>query len=45
MGKGDRKTTKGKIWRSSYGNTRRHKAAGGKAPAKTVGIPARKKKK
>ncbi|MCB0588914.1 MAG: 30S ribosomal protein THX [Phaeodactylibacter sp.] len=22
MGKGDRKTTRGKIWRNSYGNTR-----------------------
>lgn len=45
MGKGDRKTTKGKIWRGSYGNTRRHKAAGGKTPAKTAGLSARKKKK
>lgn len=24
MGKGDRKTTRGKIWRGSYGNTRPH---------------------
>jgi 30S ribosomal protein S31 len=25
MGKGDRKTRKGKIWRNSYGKTRPHK--------------------
>ena len=26
MGKGDRKSKKGKIWRDSYGNSRRKKA-------------------
>jgi 30S ribosomal protein S31 len=26
MGKGDKKTKKGKIWRDSYGNSRRKKA-------------------
>jgi ribosomal small subunit protein bTHX len=25
MGQGDKKTRKGKIWRGSYGNTRKHK--------------------
>lgn len=24
MGQGDKKTRKGKIWRGSYGNTRKH---------------------
>jgi 30S ribosomal protein S31 len=27
MGQGDKKTRKGKIWRGSYGNTRKHKVA------------------
>jgi 30S ribosomal protein S31 len=45
MGKGDRKSTKGKIWRGSYGNTRPHRAAQKKVAAKSAGIPARKKKK
>jgi 30S ribosomal protein S31 len=45
MGKGDRKSTKGKIWRGSYGNTRPHRTAQKKVAAKTAGIPARKKKK
>jgi len=30
MGQGDRKTRKGKIWRGSYGNTRKHKPAAAK---------------
>jgi len=40
MGQGDKKTRKGKIWRGSYGNTRKHKARvkasspAGKAAAK-----------
>ncbi len=45
MGKGDRKTRRGKINRSSYGNARAHAAApavaGGKA---TVTKPAATKK-
>ncbi len=49
MGKGDRKTAKGKRYNSSYGNARRHAgtraAAGADAPAarKTVAKPAAKK--
>jgi 30S ribosomal protein S31 len=31
MGKGDKKTTRGKIWRSSYGNTRPHRAGQAKS--------------
>lgn len=31
MGKGDKKSRKGKIWRKSYGNTRPRKAAVKKA--------------
>lgn len=27
MGKGDKKTARGKIWRGSYGNSRPHSAA------------------
>jgi len=34
MGQGDRKTRKGKIWRGSYGNTRKHKPAAAKGSAK-----------
>ena len=45
MGKGDRKSTKGKIWRGSYGNTRPHRVAGKKTAAKTSALPVRKKKK
>ncbi len=54
MGKGDRKTRKGKIYRGSYGNVRPHspkskaavKAAGAPksaAPAKPAARPAAKK--
>jgi len=43
MGQGDRKTRKGKIWRGSYGNTRKHKA---RIKASAVGAkPVAKKKK
>ncbi|MGE5624173.1 MAG: 30S ribosomal protein THX [Bacillota bacterium] len=41
MGQGDRKTRKGKIWRGSYGNTRKHKPKKKSAP----GLGAKKKKK
>lgn len=44
MGKGDKKTRRGKIYRSSYGNVRSHtskSAAQGKAVSKK-GTPARK---
>lgn len=41
MGKGDRKSTKGKIWRKSYGNTRPRKAT---KPAATSAAAAPKKK-
>lgn len=27
MGKGDKKSTRGKIWRGSYGNSRPHRVA------------------
>lgn len=38
MGQGDKKTRKGKIWRGSYGNTRKHKPAAKKAaPAAKAG--------
>ncbi|MDE2070390.1 MAG: 30S ribosomal protein THX [Gammaproteobacteria bacterium] len=33
MGKGDKKSARGKIWRSSYGNTRPHRAAHAKSAA------------
>jgi 30S ribosomal protein S31 len=33
MGKGDRKSRKGKIWRKSHGNTRPRKASKGAAAA------------
>ncbi|HUH30052.1 MAG TPA: 30S ribosomal protein THX [Rhodanobacter sp.] len=41
MGKGDRKTTRGKTYRGSYGNTRAHAAAPAVAGGKpTVTKPA-----
>jgi len=40
MGQGDRKTRKGKIWRGSYGNTRKHKPKKKSAP----GLVKKKKK-
>lgn len=40
MGKGDRKSTKGKIWRKSYGNTRPRKAT---KPAATAAAAPKKK--
>jgi len=44
MGKGDRKTRRGKIYRSSYGNSRAHVAAPAVVGAKpTVTKPAAKK--
>lgn len=36
MGKGDRKTRRGKIYRSSYGNTRVHTAAPAVVGSKAV---------
>lgn len=44
MGKGDRKTTKGKIFVKSYGNVRPHSAAAKKAaaPAAKKAAPAAK---
>jgi len=42
MGQGDRKTRKGKIWRGSYGNTRKHQA---RVKASAVGAKAAAKKK
>ncbi|HKS93994.1 MAG TPA: 30S ribosomal protein THX [Gammaproteobacteria bacterium] len=33
MGKGDKKSARGKIWRGSYGNTRPHRVAHAKSPA------------
>lgn len=43
MGKGDRKTRKGKIWRGSYGKTRTHTSRKTTASTKTTS-PARKKR-
>jgi 30S ribosomal protein S31 len=40
MGRGDKRTRKGKIFRQSYGKSRPHKAGAAKsakAPAKTAG--------
>lgn len=45
MGKGDRKTRRGKIYRSSYGNTRAHAlvpAVAGAKPTVTKAPAARK---
>lgn len=42
MGKGDKKTTKGKIWRGSYGNTRSH---GGAKKKPQPSAPVTRKKK
>jgi ribosomal small subunit protein bTHX len=39
MGKGDKRTRKGKIYRGSHGNTRLRK---GKSPASAPAAPARK---
>ena len=43
MGQGDRKTRKGKIWRGSYGNTRKHKAVAAKKAAPAAKTGAKKK--
>jgi 30S ribosomal protein S31 len=44
MGKGDRKSRKGKIWRKSYGNTRPRKEANTfDAAAAATSIPKEKK--
>jgi len=52
MGKGDKKSKKGKIWRDSYGNSRRKKAIKAKikrtaskkvAPAATAAAPKPKR--
>jgi ribosomal small subunit protein bTHX len=54
MGKGDKKTKKGKIWRDSYGNSRRKKVIKAKlkrtaskkaAPAATASEAASKPKR
>jgi len=48
MGKGDKKTRPGKIWRGSYGNVRPHHPAKkntGAAPKTAAGVLAKKKKK
>ncbi|MBU6421708.1 MAG: 30S ribosomal protein THX [Gammaproteobacteria bacterium] len=36
MGKGDKKSTRGKIWRGSYGNTRPHRVAHKKSAAQSA---------
>ncbi|MGH8399005.1 MAG: 30S ribosomal protein THX [Gammaproteobacteria bacterium] len=43
MGKGDKKTARGKIWRGSYGNSRPHQVAKAK-PDTNAGTAKRKKK-
>ncbi|HVC28401.1 MAG TPA: 30S ribosomal protein THX [Gammaproteobacteria bacterium] len=43
MGKGDKKTARGKIWRGSYGISRPHNS--GKAKPKTSSGIVKKKKK
>ena len=45
MGRGDRKTAKGKTWRGSYGNTRPHHPGKMKDDAAKPAAGARKKKK
>ena len=42
MGKGDVKSRKGKIWRGSYGKTRRRKKK--KAIAKSAEVPNKEKR-
>lgn len=43
MGQGDRKSRKGKIWRGSYGNTRKHKPAASKKVVPAAKAGAKKK--
>jgi ribosomal small subunit protein bTHX len=40
MGKGDKKSKKGKIWRDSYGNSRRKRAIKAKLKRSTTKKPA-----
>ena len=42
MGKGDKRTRKGKIYRGSHGNTRPRKGKTSAAPASAPAAPARK---
>ncbi len=45
MGKGDKKTKKGKRWKGSYGNTRlRKKNEVAAKPITTATVPSKKKK-
>ncbi|MGH8280729.1 MAG: 30S ribosomal protein THX [Gammaproteobacteria bacterium] len=43
MGKGDKKTARGKIWRSSYGNSRPHHIAKAKPAAHAETVKRKKK--
>ncbi|HKT32401.1 MAG TPA: 30S ribosomal protein THX [Gammaproteobacteria bacterium] len=45
MGKGDKKSARGKIWRGSYGNTRPHRAAHAKPAAATARDTRKSRKK
>jgi ribosomal small subunit protein bTHX len=45
MGKGDKKSTRGKIWRSSYGNTRPHRSAKKKSATPAISGARKNKKK
>ncbi|MGH8282998.1 MAG: 30S ribosomal protein THX [Gammaproteobacteria bacterium] len=43
MGKGDKKTARGKIWRGSYGNSRPHHVAKAKPDAHVVAAKRKKR--
>ncbi|MGH8281253.1 MAG: 30S ribosomal protein THX [Gammaproteobacteria bacterium] len=45
MGKGDKKSARGKIWRGSYGNTRPHRAAHAKSATAGVRDSRKSRKK
>ena len=45
MGKGDKKTARGKIWRGSYGNTRPHRGAKKQSAVPAMGSARKSRKK
>ena len=45
MGKGDKKTARGKIWRGSYGNTRLHRADRAKPAVPATGASRKSPRK
>ena len=44
MGRGDKRSRRGKIFKSSYGNTRKHRKASKPIPAGKTSSPAASKK-